>query len=142
MADVFSKKKRSDIMSRIGSKNTKPEVVLRKALHRLGYRYRLHEKTLPGKPDIVLPKYHTVIQVRGCFWHGHNCIDGHIPKSNEGYWNQKLLKNKQRDRVNDRELRNAGWTVIVVWECTIMSQKGLINQVNRIRRILQNKSSA
>ena len=139
MADVFSKKKRSDVMSRIGSKNTKPEVVLRKALHRLGYRFRLHAKTLPGKPDIVFPKYHTVIQVHGCFWHGHNCIDGHLPKSNEEYWKPKLLKNKQRDRINDRALRNAGWTVIVVWECTIMSQKELIKQVDRIRRILQNR---
>ena len=141
MADVFSKQKRSDVMSRIGSRNTKPEMVLRKALHRLGYRFRLHEKTLTGKPDIVLPKYHTVIQVRGCFWHGHNCIDGHLPKSNEKYWKAKLLKNNQRARVNDRALRNAGWTVIVVWECTIMSQKELKKQINRIRRILQNKSS-
>jgi DNA mismatch endonuclease, patch repair protein len=140
MADVFSTQKRSDVMSRIGSKNTIPELRLRKALHRQGYRFRLHVKNLTGKPDIVFPKYHTVIQVRGCFWHGHNCIDGHLPKSNAEYWKSKLLRNKQRDRINDCILRNAGWAVIVVWECAVSSQQGLSKQVSRISRILQNNS--
>lgn len=126
-------------MSLINSKDTKPEVKLRKTLHQLGYRFRLHLKILPGKPDIVFSKYHTVIQVRGCFWHGHNCIDGHLPKSNKKYWLPKLLKNKQRDRKNDCALRSEGWTVIVVWECDIMHQKSLQKQVNRVCRILAKK---
>ena len=129
-------------MSRIGSKNTKPEIMLRKALHRLGYRFQLHVKTLQGKPDIVFPNYHTVIQVRGCFWHGHNCIDGHMPKSNKEYWKPKLLYNKRRDRKNDRTLRDKGWTVITVWECRIRNQKGLGKQVNRICNILERNSLA
>jgi len=139
MADVFSKKKRSEIMSRIGSKNTKAELTLRKALHRLGYRFRLHVGNLPGKPDIVLPKYRSAIQVRGCFWHGHTCIDGHIPKSREDYWKPKLLRNRQRDSRNDRALRKMGWTVIVVWGCKIQNHKGLDREIRRICRILKGK---
>lgn len=141
MADIFSKEKRSEVMRLISSKNTKPEIVLRKALHRLGYRFRLHVKSLPGKPDIVLPKYDTVIQVRGCFWHGHNCIDGHVPKSNVEYWKPKLVKNKQRDLKNDLALRNIGWIVIVIWECTIMRQSSRLKQINRICRILEAKAN-
>jgi DNA mismatch endonuclease (patch repair protein) len=139
LADVFSKKRRSEIMSLIGSKNTKPEVALRKTLHRLGYRFRLHVGKLPGKPDIVLSKYRSAIQVRGCFWHGHTCIDGHIPKSREDYWKPKLLRNSQRDARNDRALRKMGWTVIVVWECKIQSHKGMDREIRRICRILKGK---
>lgn len=139
MTDVFSKERRSEIMSHIGSKNTKPEILIRKALHHSGYRFRLHVKTLPGKPDIVLPKYRTAIQVRGCFWHGHDCIDGHLPKSNKEYWEPKLLKTKRRDRTNDRALRLEGWSVIIVWECRIQTEKGLAKQVDRICQLLQNK---
>jgi DNA mismatch endonuclease (patch repair protein) len=136
MADVFSKKKRSKIMSHIGSKDTKPEVILRKVLHKAGFRYRLHVKSLPGKPDIVLPKYHTIIQVRGCFWHSHNCIDGHIPKSSQDYWIPKLLKNKKRDINCDKLLRKLNWSVIVVWACKIQSLKGLKKEANRIFRVI------
>jgi len=140
MADVFSKEKRSEVMSRIGSKNTKPELAFRKALHRLGYRFRVHVTALPGKPDIVLPKYYTAIQVRGCFWHSHNCIDGHLPKSNKGYWKPKLQRNKSRDRRNDQALRKLGWRVVRVWECQLRNQKGLEKQVARINRILNGDS--
>ena len=92
MVDKFSKHKRSEIMSHIKSKNTKPEITVRKIIYSLGYRYRLHRKDLPGKPDLAFIKKKKVIFINGCFWHGHNCIDGHIPKSNEGYWNQNYPK--------------------------------------------------
>ena len=110
---------RSAQMARIRSKNTKPEMRVRKALHRLGFRFRLHVRNLPGCPDIVLPKYHTIIQVKGCFWHGHICLGGRFPKSNRAYWTHKLLKNCERDRSNERKLRRLGWSVHSLWECRI-----------------------
>lgn len=108
---------RSANMSRIRSKDTKPEMLVRRALHRLGFRFRLHVRGLPGCPDIVLPKYRTVIQVKGCFWHGHTCRDGRLPKSNRAYWVPKLLQNQKRDHANDRKLRRLGWSVHSIWEC-------------------------
>jgi len=110
---------RSANMARIRSKDTKPEMLVRKALYRLGFRFRLHVYGLPGRPDIVLPKYGTVIQVKGCFWHGHTCPDGRLPKSNRDYWIPKLLANRSRDVVNDRKLRRLGWSVRNLWECRI-----------------------
>jgi DNA mismatch endonuclease (patch repair protein) len=107
---------RSANMSRIRSKDTKPEMLVRSVLHGLGFRYRLHVRGLPGRPDIVLPKYRTVIQVKGCFWHCHNCPDGRLPKSNREYWIPKLHRNKSRDILNDRKLRNLGWSVRNLWE--------------------------
>jgi DNA mismatch endonuclease (patch repair protein) len=111
--------KRSEMMSRIRSKDTKPEMLIRKALHRLGFRFRLHVRDLPGCPDIVLPKYRIIIQVKGCFWHGHTCRDGRLPKSNREYWVPKLLRNKERDISNERKLRRMGWSVRTLWECRI-----------------------
>jgi len=140
MTDVFSKQKRSDVMSRISSKDTKPEIHLRKSLHRKGFRFKLHHKKLPGKPDIVLPKYRTVIQVKGCFWHGHNCIDGHIPKSNTAYWKPKILNNVRRDRRNDRLLREMGWSVLTVWECSISSSNKLRKKIHYIISFLNRKN--
>jgi DNA mismatch endonuclease, patch repair protein len=131
MADVFSPTKRSEVMSAIRSKNTKPEIKIRSALHRLGYRFRLHVKDMPGKPDLVLPKYSTAIQVRGCFWHGHTCPDGHIPNSRQDYWIPKLDKNKKRDRQNDAKLRQLGWSLLIVWECQCSPSK-LPETINRI----------
>ena len=96
MADRISSRQRSRIMSRIKSKNTKPEMIVRKHLHSLGYRFRLHDKNLPGKPDIVLKKYMTAIQVRGCFWHQNGCKFSNSPKSNKSYWLPKLMRNKER----------------------------------------------
>jgi|WetSurMetagenome_2_1015567.scaffolds.fasta_scaffold266461_2 DNA mismatch endonuclease, patch repair protein len=110
---------RSEMMSRIRSKDTKPEMLVRKALHRLGFRFRLHVRDLPGHPDIVLPKYSTIIQIKGCFWHGHTCRDGRLPKSNREYWVPKLLRNKERDISNERKLRRMGWSVRALWECRI-----------------------
>jgi len=132
MTDCMSPERRSEIMRRIGSRNTKPELALRKALHAIGYRYRLHAAGLPGKPDIVLPRYSTAIQVRGCFWHGHTCSAGRVPASKQDYWLPKLAGNKRRDARNDRALRLQGWHLLVVWECQIGSAKKLQRQVKRI----------
>lgn len=110
---------RSANMARIRSKDTKPELLVRHALHRLGFRFRLHARDLPGHPDIVLPKYQIIIQVKGCFWHGHTCVDGRLPKSNRAYWLPKLRKNKERDKRNDRKLRSLGWSVRNLWECQV-----------------------
>jgi len=118
--DIWTRKKRSEVMSKIRGKNTKPELLLRKALFSLGYRYRLHRKDLPGKPDIVLPRYRTAIFVHGCFWHYHkNCKEGRIPSTNSNFWNTKLQKNIVRDANNIKKLKRTRWKVIVVWECDI-----------------------
>lgn len=110
---------RSANMARIRSTDTKPEILVRKALHKLGLRFRLHMRGLPGRPDIVLPKHRTIIQVKGCFWHGHTCPDGRIPNTNREYWVPKLQRNTERDKSNDRKLRRLGWSVHNVWECRI-----------------------
>ena len=107
-------------MRAVKSSNTKPEMHLRKALHRLGYRYRLNVKTLPGKPDLVFAKHRTVIFVHGCFWHGHNCKRGaRAPKTNAKYWREKIAQNKARDQRNQSALTENGWRVIIVWECEL-----------------------
>ncbi|WP_267283775.1 very short patch repair endonuclease [Marinobacter sp. es.048] len=107
-------------MSAIKGKDTKPEVWLRKELFRRGFRYRLHRKDLPGKPDIVLPRFRTVIFVNGCFWHCHEgCRYFKLPRSNTAFWREKLEKNKARDQENYSRLRAKGWNVIIVWECRI-----------------------
>lgn len=108
---------RSENMAAIHSKNTKPELQIRKALHRLGFRYRLHNKDLPGKPDIVLKKYNTVIFVHGCFWHQHDCKYFHWPKSNLDYWQPKILKNVERDTGHTLRLLKQHWKVCIWWEC-------------------------
>ena len=118
MADIFTTEKRSDIMSRIGSKNTKPELLVRRFLFAQGFRYRIHAKKLPGKPDIVLRKYGTVVFVQGCFWHGHSdCPSFKMPKSRVEFWTNKIGTNIERDRNNRFKLAQAGWHVITVWEC-------------------------
>jgi len=116
--DTVSKEVRSRNMSAIRSKNTNPETVVRSLLFALGYRYRLHKKDLPGKPDIILKKHNTVIFVHGCFWHQHKeCKRANIPKSNKKYWIPKLERNAERDKINKRELNRLGWNVITIWEC-------------------------
>ena len=106
-------------MSSVKSKNTGPELRVRSVLHRHGLRFRLHRKDLPGSPDIVLPKYKTVIFVHGCFWHGHDCSKGRRPSSNQNFWNKKLNNNIQRDKVNYTSLQELGWDVKVIWECSV-----------------------
>ena len=107
-------------MATIKSKNTKPEIAVRRLLHSLGYRFRLHRKDLPGSPDIVLPKYKTVIFVHGCFWHRHvNCKFATTPKTREEFWENKFKQNEERDKNNFKELKNLNWKVLVLWECEI-----------------------
>ncbi len=118
--DKISADKRSWNMSRISSRNTKPEKAVRSLLHRMGYRFRLHRKDLPGKPDIVLPKYRTVVFVHGCFWHRHeNCKYTTTPKSNRDFWLEKFKKNIERDIAKTSLLEAAGWKVTVVWQCEL-----------------------
>ena len=107
-------------MKAVGTENTGPEMTVRKALHRLGYRFRLHRKDLPGSPDIVLPKYKTVIFVHGCFWHRHKgCKKATTPKTNTEYWQAKFRQNVDRDKRNKRALEALGWRVVVVWQCEV-----------------------
>lgn len=128
MADVHSKETRSYNMSRIRSKDTKPELVVRKFLHKNGFRYRLHVKELPGKPDIVLPKYKTVIFIHGCFWHGHGgCKYFAIPKSNQTYWIPKIKNNVERNQGAELLLTANGWRVLKVWECSL--KKNMLEMV-------------
>lgn len=117
--DTVDKDTRSKIMRSVPQKNTKPEIVLRKALHGMGFRYRLHDKRLPGRPDLVFPRYKTVIFVHGCFWHRHGCKYTTTPSSREEFWNEKFKANVERDRNNVRELENSGWRVLTVWECQL-----------------------
>ena len=122
MADKLTPEKRSWNMSRIHSTNTKPEEYVRKFLFSEGFRYRKNDKRYPGKPDIVLPKFHTVVFVNGCFWHAHDCNEGHIPKSNSSYWEKKLQNNVARDQKNYDLLKKDGWRIIVVWECELKTE--------------------
>lgn len=124
MADVHSPETRSYNMSRIRGKNTKPEITVRKFLHSKGFRYRLHKKNLPGKPDIVLSKYKTVIFIHGCFWHGHkNCKYFVVPKTRTKWWLNKIMENKKIDKRNYSKLRNNGWKIITLWECQLKPKK-------------------
>jgi len=127
MADCHSKETRSYNMSRIRSKNTKPEEIVRKHLFSQGFRYRKNDSKLPGKPDIVLPKYKTVIFVNGCFWHGHTgCRYFVWPKSNPDFWKAKITGNVERDKTNCELLADMGWRVLVIWECEL--KKSCINE--------------
>lgn len=117
--DRLTREHRSWLMSRVGSKNTQPEMVVRKILHRLGFRFRLHVQSLPGKPDIVLPRHKAVVLVHGCFWHGHRCRKGRLPKTNVKFWLDKQDRNKNNDRTNKKLLRRVGWRSIIVWQCQI-----------------------
>lgn len=119
MADNHSKEVRSMNMSHIRSKNSKPEEIVRKHLFSKGFRYRKNVAALPGTPDIVLPKYRTVVFVNGCFWHKHNCPRFVWPSTNQDYWKPKILRNIERDKKNSEELKALGWKVITVWECEL-----------------------
>lgn len=120
MTDVFPAEVRSRIMQRVRGKDTKPELAVRRFLHAMGFRFRLHRKDLPGRPDIVLPRYKTVVLVHGCFWHQHqDCRRSRMPTSNAEYWHAKLGANVERDKRNRKALSELGWHVHVVWECQI-----------------------
>lgn len=141
MADNLSKEVRSFIMSQIRSKDTKPELLVRSFLHRAGYRFRLHRRDFPGRPDIVLPKYKVAIMVHGCFWHAHphaKCSVFKWPTSRRQWWKSKLLKNRSRDERAARALRALGWTTFVIWECQL--QKDM--RINTLKKLLRGLESA
>lgn len=124
MVDKFTKETRSYVMSQIKGKDTKPEIIVRKYLFSKGLRFRKNDKRYPGSPDIVLPKYKTVVFVHGCFWHMHDgCKHAVMPKSNIEYWENKLYRNKERDKRNQEKLEEMGWNVIIVWECQLKKDK-------------------
>ena len=126
-------------MSHVRGKNTAPEMLLRSALHKAGYRYSLHRKDLPGKPDIVFTARRKIIFIHGCFWHGHeNCNQGGLAKSNEAFWKEKLAKNRERDRRVTGELKTAGWQVLVVWSCSLRSARKVSDTTTRVIRFLEN----
>jgi DNA mismatch endonuclease, patch repair protein len=132
MPDHLSKDMRSWNMSRIQSKDTKPEKIVRSLLHRLGYRFRLHCASLPGKPDILLPKHRAVIFVHGCFWHRHRgCRKCTTPSSNLRYWNAKFLRNVANDKLHINNLKKAGWRVLVLWECETTDSKRVIARLKQ-----------
>lgn len=135
--DIWSKEKRSQVMSKIRSKNTKPEKILRSRLFNEGYRFRLHRKDLPGKPDLVLTKFKTVIFVHGCFWHYHkSCSEGRIPDTNSIFWKAKLLKNIERDHKHITELQNLGWNVITIWECELKNEEKISKNISALKKEL------
>lgn len=131
--DIWDKRKRSEVMSKIHSKGTKPELALRKALFARGFRFRVNYTKLPGKPDIVLPKYKTVIFVNGCFWHHHEgCKYAYTPKTNTKFWIDKINSNVLRDKINRQKLLVLGWNVIIIWECEIRHTHDITPLINRI----------
>ena len=133
--DTLTKEKRSWNMSKIRSKNTKPEIAVRSKLHKAGYRFRLHVKGLPGKPDIVLPKYNTIIFINGCFWHRHKgCKYAYKPKTRVDFWNEKLNRNIKRQDEVIKELRGLEWKVLVIWECEVGNEKLIRDRFKLIKK--------
>ncbi len=132
MADVFTPAKRSAIMARIKGQNTKPEILIRKLVHSLGYRFRLHQNTIPGKPDLVLPRHEKIIFVHGCFWHGHaGCSRAGLPSTNTEFWKKKILTNRNRDARVRGELHRSGWQVLVIWQCQTKKIESLTKRLKR-----------
>lgn len=130
--DVFTRKKRSAIMSRIGPKNTGPETVLSQLLRRLGFRFRRHDKKLPGTPDFVIPRLKTTVFVNGCFWHGHNCKRVTAPQTNRHFWLKKIDGNRKRDLRTRRKLCAMGWHVLTIWQCRLANPKSIVNRLKRM----------
>ena len=140
MSDILTASQRHRCMSSIRGKNTKPEILVRKGLHARGFRFRLHNKKLPGSPDIVLPKYGVAIMVNGCFWHGHKgCRYATKPKSNIEFWETKIARNRHRDEVTTAHLEALGWTVITIWECEL---RNISMQENRLNILAEEICSA
>ncbi|MFC1508286.1 very short patch repair endonuclease [Candidatus Omnitrophota bacterium] len=134
MLDIYSRKKRSNIMSKISGKETKPEIIVRKILFSKGLRFRKNDSRYPGKPDIILPKYKTAIFVHGCFWHGHNCKAGKLPETRKEFWTKKINDTKNRDKKNKSELEADGWKVLTVWNCEINT---IIKRNKRLNLLLE-----
>lgn len=142
--DTLTPAERSQRMSLIRSRDTKPELLVRKTVWAAGFRFRLNERTLPGKPDLVFPGLKTVVFIHGCYWHAHTCQKGRIPKQNSAFWADKFASNKARDALNAGRLRRAGWSVLTVWECAVMAPRvrdgalrRLIQALDRRRRGLR-----
>lgn len=133
--DVYSREKRSEVMSKVRSTDTRPELTVRRNLHSLGFRFRLHKKNLPGKPDIVLTRHRAIVFVHGCFWHHHTqCQKSKLPVSNADFWRNKILRNTRRDKQNISKLKRLGWRVLVIWECEIRTAR-YISKVKRFFRL-------
>jgi len=126
MTDIVTAEMRSMMMAGIRGKNTKPEIIIRKELHKAGFRFRIHDEKLPGKPDLILPKYKAVIFVNGCFWHGHNCHLFKWPSTNKDFWHEKISRTKERDREKLGALFESGWRVMIVWECALKGRERLL----------------
>lgn len=142
MADFMTKAQRSRAMSKVSGKNTKPEVKIRSGLHRLGFRFRLNDKELPGKPDIILPKYSKIIFVHGCFWHHHmNCPKSKMPQTRKEFWENKIRNNVIRDQENIKKLESMGWCVAIVWECATKKQEDLITTIDTLNKWIKNRRS-
>ena len=135
MPDIFAPEKRHEIMQNVKTKNTAPEIKLRSLLHKNGFRFRANRKDLPGKPDIVLPKYRAVIFVHGCFWHGHDCPRGQRPQTNADFWKQKIDRNVIRDKSDVSLLESLGWRVLIVWECEIKKKNESV-LLSRVKEFL------
>src|SRR5215469_8327529 len=134
MTDRISKERRSWNMSRIKSKDTKPELTVRSLLHRMGYRFRVHVKDLPGRPDVVISKLKTVLLINGCFWHQHpDCEFAYMPKSHKSFWANKLRGNTERDSVKSKALRRLGWRVETIWECELSDLEALSRRLALLR---------
>lgn len=132
VVDTVTKERRSEIMGRVRAKDTRPEMTVRRMVHAMGYRYRLHREDLPGKPDLVLPRLHAVILVHGCFWHRHQgCDRTRTPKSRVDFWTRKFEDNVRRDQTVRRKLRRAGWSVLVIWECEAEQEEKLRRKIER-----------
>ena len=143
MSDTLSQTQRSYNMSLIRGKNTKPEILVRKELHARGFRFRLHNKNLPGSPDIVLPKYGVAIMINGCFWHGHKgCKYATKPKSNVEFWETKIARNRHRDEVTNAHLEALGWHVITVWECELRGKSILASRLDALAEEIREAGAA
>ena len=135
MTDVFDPEKRTEIMSRVRGRDTKPELIVRRIAHGLGFRFRLHREDLPGRPDIVFPRHRAVIAVHGCFWHRHpGCKHASSPKTRERYWQDKFKANVVRDRRNETGLRDLGWKVMVIWECETKDHEAVAARIESFLR--------
>lgn len=144
MVDIVSKEQRSQMMSGIRAKNTKPELVIRKNLFAEGFRYKLHDQKLPGKPDLVFPKFKTVIFINGCFWHGHDCDLFRMPSTNRDFWEIKINANKSNDLKNYDLLLASGWRIVTIWECAIKGRRKLDfkSLIGLVSEFLRNDSGA
>ncbi len=139
MTDRLTPERRSENMRRIRAVDTSPELIVRRLAHSLGFRFRLHARNLPGKPDLVFPRLRKIILVHGCFWHVHEgCIESHVPKTRLEYWGPKLEGNRRRDRANAANLEELGWKILVVWECETANAKALTKRLSRFLRATGN----